>query len=449
MLSLGYLMTRINLDRVLIQPVHKYLGFSYVLLLVLHLILSFKVVGYPWRSIIADPWKLMNEWTFTRVVQRVSAWTLLLSSALMVVTGLGWDNEVLWKIISFTPHVQIDLIISVSLALHIITGLKSAVARNRIQLFNGNRVIGLIGLVLVLTAVYTDFGLGRDLSVNLGGSEIIYPEEYGDSDNTTPRRIGAFRLGYMFSGSSKVFRFDPGRVNTTRPDIFKPGYFSVFDVLVHASVKGELDLEYHFDENLNTHVIDKMNGERDWWYEIYYSGGWAESNFYRMDHYPWKDGAKLTFYPTTPEQVDNRHIIFRDEVLRLEENDGKVIIPNVYVSGILDRWQYSDVEVKPHDVRSDMFQPGVITALDVILSLGETGEMNYTTQWYEVIGTASIVKSYWVESINGDAAEGRCGFVHEEGSIMRLDRGGNHIHLPSDVKVLNSPDYAWWFYICV
>ena len=147
--------------------------------------------------------------------------------------------------------------------------------------------------------------------------------------------------------------------------------------------------------------------------------------------------------------MDKRYIIFRDEVLKLETNNGKVIIPNVYVSGILDKWQYRDVEVISHNVRSDMFQPGVITALDVILSLGDIGEMNYTMQWYEVIGTADLVKSYWVESINGDSAEGRCGFVHEEGSIMRFDRGGNHIHLPSDVKVLNSPDYAWWFYICV
>ena len=373
----------------------------------------------------------------------------LISSAIMVITGLGWNDEALWKIISFTPHVQLDLIISVSLSLHIVTGLKSAIARNRIQLLKGNKLIVLIGLLLVLTAIYTDFGLGRDISINLGGSEIIYPEEYGDSDNTTPSRIGTFRLRYMFSGSSKVFRFDPSQVNTTRPDIFKAGYFSVFDVLVHVSEKGELDLEYHFDENLNTHVIDKLNGERDWWYEIYYSGGWAESNFYRMDHYPWKDGASLTFYPTAPERVDERYIIFRDEVLRLETNNGKVIIPNVYVSGILDKWQYRDVEVIPHNMRSDMFQPGVITALDVILSLGDIGEMNYTMQWYEVIGTADLVKSYWVESINGDSAEGRCGFVHEEGSIMRFGLGGNHIHLPSDVKVLNSPDYAWWFYICV
>lgn len=62
---------------------------------------------------------------------------------------------------------------------------------------------------------------------------------------------------------------------------------------------------------------------------------------------------------------------------------------------------------------------------------------------------ARLVKNYWVESINGDSASGRCGFVHEEGSVSNMNRDGNHIHLPSGIKALTSPEYAWWFYICV
>jgi len=30
-----------------------------------------------------------------------------------------------------------------------------------------------------------------------------------------------------------------------------------------------------------------------------------------------------------------------------------------------------------------------------------------------------------------------------------MNRGGNHIPLPSDVKALTSPEYAWWLYLCV
>ena len=52
---------------------------------------------------------------------------------------------------------------------------------------------------------------------------------------------------------------------------------------------------------------------------------------------------------------------------------------------------------------------------------------------------------YWVESINVDEAEGRCGFVHEKGGLLGLGFIGNHIDLPADVEVLNSPDYAWCY----
>ena len=446
-LSIGYLMSRLDLDRAITQPVHIYLGYSYLTLLLTHFLLSFTVIGFNWKTIIADPYSLFNEWTGTRVLQRVSGWMLLFGSALTILTGLGFDDEVLWKIISFTPHVQIDQFVALGLILHLIIGLKSALARRRVKL--PNRFLTLLVVALVMGVTLVDFSLGTGNTLALGPSDTIFPEDYTDPENTKPRRIGQIRLGRVLAGSSKVFTFNPDDVNTTRPDIFMPGYFSVFDILVHIAEKGDIDLEYHFDDGVNTFVIDKLQGGREWWFEIYYDGGWPESNFYRMDHYPWKDGSSLTFYETTPEQVDKRHVIFRDEVRRLEENSGKVIIPNVYISGILDRWQYDDVEVTPHNVRSDMFQPGVITAIDVILSLADTRGLNYTVQWYESIGNARLVKNYWVESINGDGASGRCGFVHEEGSVNNLNRGGNHIHLPSDIKVLNSPDYAWWFYICV
>jgi hypothetical protein len=140
---------------------------------------------------------------------------------------------------------------------------------------------------------------------------------------------------------------------------------------------------------------------------------------------------------------------FQKEVERLEANNGEVILPFVYISGIYDRWQFENVTVKPHNLRLDVFQNDTITAIDVILSLGDQGLVDYSLQWYESIGEAKVVKSYWVEDLMGDESQGRCGFVHEEGNIFRIDFGGNHIHLPADIKVLNSPDYAWWFYICV
>ena len=65
------------------------------------------------------------------------------------------------------------------------------------------------------------------------------------------------------------------------------------------------------------------------------------------------------------------------------------------------------------------------------------------------IGEARVVKSFWVEELMGDRSGGRCRFAHEEGPFSSFGLAGNYIHLSADIKVLNSPGYAWWFYICV
>jgi len=56
------------------------------------------------------------------------------------------------------------------------------------------------------------------------------------------------------------FTFDAEQVETKRPDIFRPWYSSIFDALVRVAEQGEIDLEYHFDETMNTHVVDAING---------------------------------------------------------------------------------------------------------------------------------------------------------------------------------------------
>jgi hypothetical protein len=109
-------------------------------------------------------------------------------------------------------------------------------------------------------------------------------------DNTVPTLEGTVFL------NGEMFTFDPSKVETVRPDLFNPGFFSMFDVLVHLDKQGSIILEYHFDELMKTHIIDSLNDEPYWWYRTYYSGGWLENNVFRPDHYPWKDKTTLIFY---------------------------------------------------------------------------------------------------------------------------------------------------------
>jgi hypothetical protein len=223
----------------------------------------------------------------------------------------------------------------------------------------------------------------------------------------------------------------------------------MFDIPVHLDEQNKIDLEYRFDETMNTHIIEAINGETGWWYIAYYEGGWSEQNVFRPDHYPWKPGTTLRFYKESYLKISEIYSVWKQEIQRLENNNGKIIIPKVIILGQSFSKEFNDVEVIPHNLRNDTFQENVITAIDVILSLGDQGEITYKLQWYDSIGSASIVRSYWVEEINTDIAEGRCGFVYEAGSQRYLGFSGNHIHLPSDTRIINSPEYVEFFWICI
>jgi hypothetical protein len=205
-------------------------------------------------------------------------------------------------------------------------------------------------------------------------------------------------------------------------------------------------MNYHFDPNMNTHVIDSINGIAIWWYTAFYDGGWIEYNNFRMDHYPYKPQMTINVQQTVQSQLDSINTAFTNEIIRKQLNGGQVIIPRVTIIDCNGaQTDYNDLLVEAHNLRDDTFKDGTITAIDAIFSLADQGLLSYDLQWYDSIGTAGIVRSYWVERIDGCISSGRCGFVYEEGP----ESGGwlNHIHIPSDWRVINSPEYEKWFWI--
>jgi hypothetical protein len=247
-----------------------------------------------------------------------------------------------------------------------------------------------------------------------------------------------------------TYTFDPADIRTLRPDLFREPHISVFDVLAHLGETGQIDLTYHFDVGMDTHVIDQINGVAGWWYVAYYSNGWPEPNTFRMDHYPYKNRMTIQLQEVAQDELEPIYQSFRDETQRLEENGGKVIIPSLVIQSPAGDHVFEDVTVTPHDVRADVLQPGVPTALDALINLWEAGALpELKLTWYERIGSADPVDSYWVEQVDRAVADGGCGFVYEIGDRRFPGFSGSHIHIPSDVRIIRSPEYALWFWICL
>jgi len=83
------------------------------------------------------------------------------------------------------------------------------------------------------------------------------------------------------------------------------------------------------------------------------------------------------------------------------------------------------------------------------MSLGDQGNISYFLKWYDSIGDADVVRSYWVNGINDDIAHGTCGWVYESGAWLYQRFSGNHIHIPQDFRPINSPVYYETFWICL
>ena len=445
-LSSGYGLTRHLFDRFLIIDLHIWLKWSFLAILVIHV---FTTLSFARSRRLRKVSYLLRP----RSLQDFSGWGILIAIFFIFISGLDMYGLDFLEPISFPRHVGYDIFLTLLIIIHVVISMKIVLGRKKVNIRFVNIFTITLAVVLILSMAYID--TARVGSEGLTSSPSISSTSYKFQSSTLipplsiiPQYTEIGIGGKVFIGS-KEYTFDHTTVETVRPDIFNPGHFSMFDVLAHLNKNGVIDMEYHFDDSMNTHVIDRINGETDWWYMAYYSGGWLENNVFRMDHYLWKEKTILKFIRIQPSELEGIYSSFREEVKRLEANGGRLIIPKVVIKGRTFTLKLEDLEVKSHNTRNDALGEEVATALDVIMTMGDQGSITYELKWYESIGTASIVKSYWVEGINGDRTQGRCGFVYEEGAEKYRFFKGNHIHLPSDVRVINSPEYVEFFWKCV
>jgi hypothetical protein len=255
--------------------------------------------------------------------------------------------------------------------------------------------------------------------------------------------------GVFLIENTGIYHFNIADVQTLRPDIFKPRSFSLFDILAHLDKEGQLDAEYYFNSSMKTYVIESINGKKNWWYSAYYHEGWHEENVFRLDHYLYKPNMRIFLYQENPSRIANIYRSFKREIDRLNANNGTLIVPTIRLNLKTQSFNVHNFTITAHNLRNDVFQEGVITGIDVIMSLGDQDIITYKLTWYELIDTA-IVGNYFVENINSEIGHhSRCGYLYEAGENEFRGDKGNDIHISSDIRVLDSPDYVRWFYACV
>ncbi len=291
-------------------------------------------------------------------------------------------------------------------------------------------------------------------SENTKSVKLLFPDNpdckiTGQPENTLPDVNRKGRISV--EGFLTDIPVDPCQVKSLRPDIFNEGYFSVFDCLVHVCREHNIEIKFHFDRQLRTHLIDSIGKKKNWSYAaIYHGGGRPEEPVHRMDTHPYKDWMRIEVYQVSKERIDRIYSAFGVEAERLRSNKDKVVIPEVLIQTPNQNLKFTNVQVRAHGIRSDMFKGDVITAADIMLSLAEKGKLSLDLLWRGQFGRA-LIQGYYFVRFNKDQAHDRAGFTYSLGEKLndgpdpRGRRfGNNFLHITTDIRVIVSPQYIRW-----
>ncbi|RTR37885.1 hypothetical protein EKG38_16505 [Shewanella canadensis] len=225
---------------------------------------------------------------------------------------------------------------------------------------------------------------------------------------------------------------------TARPDIFKPGHYSAFDLLRYLSfTRDDLTLSnvvHHENTGLGTFTFNvsmDVNGDGilsandgdivdsdDWYFRFNTDGGIftrargsmqgfspsGEATYVRIDEYWLQQDSLITLQPFSNEMTARRQWIQRQEVEKFQANGNKVIIPKVVAveygrvenNGVV---AYADnIEVTPVGHRDDIFQPGVITVMDAMIAAQDKlGKVSFS--YWDSLSTGADVGHFALSGI--------------------------------------------------
>lgn len=278
-------------------------------------------------------------------------------------------------------------------------------------------------------------------------------------------------------GRSVDFNPETFDIQTVRPDVFNDGYFSMFDVILAAALSANIPIEYHFDESAMTHVIDKFNGQSGkYWYHFAFDSGSGRSNEIkfkrenRWDELLWRPGAWVQL--VEGEDLDGILAEYHEEIQREQQYGHVIPAVNISVNAtpyqsspqgsgrIRATRQYRNLVITSHGWRAPEypsiypkpFKPEVVTALDVLLTLQDIGELTSVEGAFYDCFNNNYINSYYVVEMGfpneGVAhASGRQGFTYSAGNGTQNQLANNadrKVHVTSDILVLHAPDFCRW-----
>ncbi|WOT06789.1 hypothetical protein [Shewanella youngdeokensis] len=255
---------------------------------------------------------------------------------------------------------------------------------------------------------------------------------------------------------------------SVRDDIFVAGHYSILDVMLYVSsirddfevTLGEFNTERNtydfttsFDANGDGDFEDTTEGDyykSDNWYGAFLLGGGDfqkamgiplhEAMYDRLDEFLVQPSMNIRFQPVSDAMKVRRQQMQTAEVDRFKANGGKVILPELLVNfgdGLGAQLIATNIEVKPYNLRPDIYQKDVITMADALMSAYESHGIGFKFSFWPTVSTNATVGSYAVSEIEGQHASGLYGWVLTSGESQAAADFYWGPEWPNYVEVMN------------
>ncbi|WP_417348511.1 hypothetical protein [Ferrimonas sp.] len=233
------------------------------------------------------------------------------------------------------------------------------------------------------------------------------------------------------------------RAQSIRDDIFVPGQYSILDVMLYVStIRTDLevtlgewndelntyDYSVSFDANGDGDFDDVADGDykdsEDWYAASTYDQGdnlkianpVLDTLYERLDEYWVQPEMNIRFQPVSPMMRERVKQMQKAEADRLKANGGKVILPSLVLAYLDGRkgpqLPASNFEVKAYNLRPDVYQPGVITIADAMMTAYHEYGVDIRFGFWPTLSTGATIDAYIITQADGvrNGSEGFSGW---------------------------------------
>lgn len=169
MIISGYSMTILGLEHPSFRKIHFWFEVFFITLFSIHVFTSVALLRFEWKKTLNFVInRKAGSLTRLRLLQRVSGWSILILTLMVILSGLNWFKLIFSPLLPFPLHLRFDLYLIGAIIVHIAVGVKFALIRRRVRralepskeiLLSRRETLKILAgsLLAFLSAIYLDF----------------------------------------------------------------------------------------------------------------------------------------------------------------------------------------------------------------------------------------------------------------------------------------------------